>query len=159
VFADPLTQRLVDFVTGIGIEVRPGALADDAFLPGLAVCEGALVIDESRLAHPGDILHEAAHIAVTDPAERHDPALAPSQAEEFACLAWSYAAAVHLAIDPAVVFHAEGYGGAGARLAQNFGFGHFIGLPLLQQCGMTIAPRDAAERGLAPYPHMLRWLR
>src|ERR1700760_125571 len=131
-FADPLTQRLVDFVTGIGIEVRLDTLGDDTFLPGLAIRDGTLVIDPERLAYPGDILHEAGHIAVADPAVRYAPTLTPSDAEELTTLAWSYAAAVHLELDPAVVFHPDGYKGGSQALIRTFTEGPFIGAPLLQ---------------------------
>jgi hypothetical protein len=32
-------------------------------------------------------------------------------------------------------------------------------VPLLQLYGLTVEPRFAAERGVEPYPHMLRWMR
>lgn len=158
-FADPLTQRLTDFIRGIGIDVRPGTLPDKTFLPGLDIQYGAIVVDEERLAHPGDILHEAGHIAVADPQERRAPALSPTPGDEMATLAWSYAALRHLDIDPAIVFHPHGYKGDGASLIENFTAGDTVGVPLLQLYGLTVEPRFAAERGVKPYPHMLRWLR
>jgi hypothetical protein len=69
-FANPLTERLADFVRGIGIDVRPAQLPGPTFLPGIDVRDGILLIEEQRLAYPGDVLHEAGHLAVTDPAER-----------------------------------------------------------------------------------------
>ena len=33
------------------------------------------------------------------------------------------------------------------------------GMPLLQWYGMTLTAKQAAERGVAPFPHMLRWMR
>ena len=44
-------------------------------------------------------------------------------------------------------------------LIDNFTSGRYIGLPLLQWFGMTLEPRQAAEHGVAPFPHMLRWMR
>ena len=158
-FADPLIERLAAFVRGIGIEVRSATLAGPTFLPGLQIDSGALLIDEARLSYPGDILHEAGHIAVADPAERHKSQLSPSDGEEIATLAWSYAAARHLGLDAGVVFHADGYKGGGPSIAENFSAGHYIGVPLLQWYGMAVEPRHAAERGVEPYPHMLRWMR
>lgn len=159
VFADPMTQRLADFVVGLGIDVRKGQLPDDTFLPGLDIRFGGLVIDEDRLAHPGDILHEAGHIAVAEPQARKAERLEPDDGDELAALAWSWAALTHLGLDPAVVFHAHGYRGGSKGLIENFQDGAVIGAPLLQYYGLTLQPRQAADRGVAPFPHMLRWLR
>jgi hypothetical protein len=159
VFADPMTQRLADFVVGLGIDVRQGELPDDTFLPGLDIRFGELVIDETRLAHPGDILHEAGHLAVTEPQARKAERLAPTDGEEMATLAWSWAALTHLGLEPAVVFHDAGYKGGAESLIEAFRTGANVGTPLLQYYGLTLQPRLAAERGVEPFPHMLRWLR
>ena len=79
-FADPLTERLAAFIRGIGIDVRAATLKEKTFLPGLEISHGALLVDEARLSHPGDLLHEAGHLAVTDPAERNATTLSPSPA-------------------------------------------------------------------------------
>jgi hypothetical protein len=158
-FSNPLTEKLAEFVRGIGIDVRAGALPDKTFLPGLDIRYGAIVVDEDRLAYPGDILHEAGHIAVADPAERAQPSLSPTPGDEMATLAWSYAALCHLDIDPAIVFHPDGYKGGSDSLIENFSAGRYIGVPLLQYYGLTVEPKFAAERGVEPFPHMLRWLR
>lgn len=158
-FADPLTQRLARFVRGIGIEVRAAELPDKTFLPGIEIRDGTILIDESRLAYPGDILHEAGHLAVTEPGARNASSLAPDGGEEIATLAWSYAASRHLDIDPAVVFHPHGYKGGSAALITAFTSAANPGVPLLQYWGMTVEPKFAAERGVEPFPHMLRWLR
>lgn len=158
-FADPLTRRLTDFVIGLGIDVRAGELPGDTFLPGVDIRFGGLVIDEKRLAHPGDILHEAGHIAVTEPNARKAERLEPTDGEEMATLAWSWAALTHLGLEPAVVFHPEGYKGEAEWLVETFTAGGAIGVPLLQFYGLTLEPRQAAERGVAPFPNMLRWLR
>jgi hypothetical protein len=158
-FANPLTERLAQFVRGIGIDVRSGSLPDKTFLPGLDIQHGAIVVDEQRLAHPGDILHEAGHIAVSDPAARKAPSLAPTDGEEIATLAWSYAALKAFDLDPEIGFHADGYkGGSQALIAAFTGTGS-PGVPLLQYFGLTVEPKFAAARGVEPFPHMLRWLR
>jgi hypothetical protein len=159
VFANSLTERLATFVRSIGVAARAEALPEKTFLPGLEIRSGAILIDETRLSHPGDILHEAGHLAVTDPAERNAPTLAPSDGDEMTAIAWSYAALCHLELDPAVVFHADGYKGGAQSIIENFTAGHYFGVPLLQLYGMTVEPRRAAESGVTPYPHMLRWLR
>ena len=158
-FANPLTECLAAFVRGIGIDVRAATLPGDTLLPGLDIRDGAIFIDEARLAHPGDILHEAGHLAVSDPTLRTGPTLAPDGGDEMSSIAWSYAALRHLELDPAIVFHAAGYKGGGASLIENFTAGRFIGVPLLQAYGMTVEPRRAAALGVKPYPHMLRWMR
>ena len=158
-FTNPLTERLAAFVRGIGIDVRAATLPDKTFLPGLAIEHGAILVDEGRLVHPGDILHEAGHLAVADPAERNAPTLSPTPGDELTTIAWSYAALRHLELEPAIVFHPDGYKGGSASIVENFTQGRYFGVPLLQLYGMTVEPRFAAERGVEPYPHMLRWLR
>jgi hypothetical protein len=158
-FADPLIERLVTFVRGIGIDVRAATLPEKTILPGLDIRHGAILIDETRMTHPGDILHEAGHLAVTDPDERNAPTLSPTPADEMTSIAWSYAALRHLALDPAVVFHDNGYKGGAAALMENFTAGCYFGVPLLQLYGMAVEPSRVAETGVEPYPHMLRWLR
>ena len=53
-----------------------------AILPGLAIEHGAILVDEQRLSHPGDILHEAGHLAVADPVGRNAPTLSPTPGVE-----------------------------------------------------------------------------
>jgi hypothetical protein len=157
--SDPLAEQLAAFVRGVGIDVRTATLFEPTLLPGLDIRDGAVLVDETRLLYPGDILHEAGHIAVTDPAVRYQPTLSPSDADELSTLAWSYAAACHIGVAPEIVFHPHGYRGGGQNLAENFTAGRYIGVPLLHFYGMTCEPRQAASRGVTPYPHMLRWLR
>jgi hypothetical protein len=158
-FADPLTERLATFVRGIGIAVRAATLPADTFLPGLDIRDGALLVDEARLAQPGDILHEAGHLAVADPIERKAPRLSPSAGDELTAIAWSYAALRYLDIDPAIVFHPDGYKGGAESIIENFTAGRYFGVPLLQLYGMSCEPHRAAEKGVVPFPAMLRWLR
>ena len=73
-FANPLTARIAAFLQGVGIETVACSLPDPCFLPGVEVDHGTLRIDEARLLYPGDLLHEAGHLAVmtaADWAERH----------------------------------------------------------------------------------------
>jgi hypothetical protein len=158
-FAEPLTERLAAFVRGVGIDVRRADLPEPTVLPGLDVRDGALLIDETRLKYPGDILHEAGHLAVMGPAGRAASAVTTEGGDEMASIAWSYAALRHLDLDPAIVFHAGGYKGGSASIIENFTAGRYFGVPLLHAYGMSIEPRRAGELGVEPYPHMLRWLR
>lgn len=160
-WTDPITATLVDFLLRIGLDVRPGELSQPTFLPGIAIEHGALVVDEARLRYPGDLLHEAGHLAVAPPERRaamHMDA-GSDAAEEMMALAWSYAAIVHLQLDPAIVFHADGYRGSGESLIENFSEGRVIALPMLQWIGLTLDEQRARDEGMPPYPHMLRWLR
>jgi hypothetical protein len=76
-----------------------------------------------------------------------------------AAIAWSYAAALHLGIDPAVVFHDAGYRGGASAILENFTAGRYVGVPLLQWWGMAEGDGDARRRGSQPFPRMQRWLR
>ncbi|HEV2815009.1 MAG TPA: hypothetical protein VGW10_17260 [Solirubrobacteraceae bacterium] len=150
------TDRIVAFLREIGVSVEAAELGDESFLPGIAVERGGLLFDEQRLRWPGDLLHEGAHIAVAPPEARPRmtgdvavPGLDMAQLE-VAAVPWSYAAALAIGIDPALVFHAGGYRGKSEGLLRTFGFGVYPGLNLLVDAGMTTA--DA-------YPRMLRWLR
>jgi hypothetical protein len=149
------------FLRDLGLEVEHATLDDTAFLPGLALCDGRILIDESRLLYPGDILHEAGHLAVTSAAERRACGgnLAVGGGEEMAAIAWSYAAALHLGIDPAVVFHLKGYHEGSAAILENFRAGRFLAVPYLQWMGLTLDATRAAQQGCEPYPHLIRWLR
>lgn len=159
-FADPRTAAMVDFVRRIGIGVERGEVDDSAFLPGLALHGGCIVVDESRLRYPGDILHEAGHLAVIPASRRTDTTgrLGADGGEEMGAIAWSYAAALHLGLDPAILFHDDGYRGGAGALVENFREGRYVGVPYLQWLGLTLEPARAAQQDCPPYPHMLRWL-
>ncbi len=156
-FANPLTEQLATFLRSIGLEVEQRALGDDCFLPGLALQNGRIIIDEAKMLCPGDILHEAGHLATTPAAERHlcGGNLAVGGGEEMAAIAWSYAAALYIGIDPAVVFHPHGYKRGSDSLLENFRAGRYLAVPLLQWMGLTFETKNSAT----PYPHMIRWLR
>jgi hypothetical protein len=158
-FSDPLVIKLATFVRSTGIEVQACSIDWKSRFPGLDIRAGAVLVDESKLIHPGNILHEAGHIAVHDPARRLHPTFSPTKGEELGALAWSYAAAVHLGLGAEVVFYPGSFAGWAAALVENFRDGRYLGVPMLQRHGMTVEPRLAAERGVEPYPHMRRWIR
>lgn len=160
-FTDPTTATIVDFLQSIGLNVQAGTLSEPNFLPGIRLEAGGLIIDPAQLLFPGDLLHEAGHLAVATPERRATISgdAGPDAAEEMMAIGWSYAVTLHLKLDPAVVFHADGYRGGGSSLIDNFNQGHYIGVPMLQWVGMTLDPIRAKEAGVPPYPHMLRWLR
>jgi hypothetical protein len=160
-FRDPLVIRLASFLAEIGIEARPGTVAEGAILPGIDVEKGVLVIDEARLLYPGDILHEAGHLAVAPPDRRSglDHNVGDDPAEEMMALAWSYAAALAIGIDPALVFHDHGYKGLGGDILENFQAGRFVGVPVLQWLGMAHDETQAKRLGRPAFPAMERWVR
>lgn len=126
----------------------------------MAIDHGTLVVDPERLDHPGDLLHEAGHLALF-PAESRATMSGDLDSDggyEMAAIAWSFSALRHLALPSEVVFHEEGYRGGAASLVSNFEAGRYIGVPLLQWLGLTVDGGRAAELGIDPYPHMIRWL-
>jgi hypothetical protein len=154
------TDRIVAFLRGIGLTVRAGEVVGATILPGILVEHGELKFDPGKLRFPCDLLHEAGHLAVVPPERRaamhHDVGSDP--AEEMMAIAWSYAAARHLGIDPALLFHGEYAGGGPAILTAFTECGGF-GVSMLQWVGMTYDARRARAEGETPYPHMRRWLR
>ena len=48
---------MLAFLRDIGLEVRLAPIAEATFLPGLTIQDGAIVVDEAQLLHPGDLLH------------------------------------------------------------------------------------------------------
>lgn len=160
-FRDSTANRIGSFLRDIGLSLRRAELQQSTFLPGIQMETGGLVIDEDRLLYPGDLLHEAGHLAMLTTEERgwQGPDAGPDLGHEIGAMCWSYAAALHIAIDPAVVFHAHGYRGASQSFLENFAAGRYPGLPLLQWMGLAADEKRARELGVKPFPHMLRWLR
>jgi len=152
---------IADFLAQIGLRVEWGEVPDGSFLPGVRVIGGGLRVDASRLVHPGDLLHEAGHLAglTSQERERPTPPIDADGGLEMMAIAWSHAAALHIGVPLEVLFHADGYKGGSENLIENFSAGRFIGVPMLQYFGLAFEPRLAAERGVPAYPHMHRWLR
>ena len=81
-----------------------------------------------------------------------------SIAEEMMAIAWSFAACVHIGLDPYFVFHEDGYQGGGNNIADNFLNKQYFGLPMLQWIGLTADEKNGAIQNVEPYPKMLKWL-
>ena len=157
---DPILQSIVRFLTGIGLQVVYEDLPDDTWFPGVLVRRGELVVDHVRLNYPGDILHEAGHVAMI-PAELRTTASGDVNfggSVELSATAWSYAALVDLGLPASVVFHPESYRGEGDHYREVFESGRYFGIPLMQRAGMTCDTARALRLGVAPYPAMQRWL-
>ncbi len=157
-------EQAMSFIDEIGIETIYAAIDDDeCFLPGLLIAKGKIIIDENKMKFPGDILHEAAHIAVVPSGERKDldgkniGTRKDAGAEEMMAIAWTYAASVHLEIDPQFVFHEHGYKGGGNTIVKNFEQGNYIGVPVLQWLGMTTT--STGNDSELTFPAMKKWMR
>jgi len=163
----PLDEYLgicISFLNGIGIDTRFEKLHEPCFLPGLSIRNGTIIIDKEALSYPGDVLHEAGHIAVVPAAERLTLTASAiekreqREAEEMMAIAWSYAACIHLGLDPHVVFHDDGYKGGGSYIADNFNNKNYFGLPMLQWKGMALDETNAERQNLPAYPNMIKWI-
>jgi hypothetical protein len=160
-FDNPVSATIADFLLKIGLNVESGPTGTDTFLPGISIRAGVMIVDESKLKYPGDLLHEAGHLAVAPGKIREslsDEVDLPGfnmDAIEVGAMAWSYAAALHLGLDPAVVFHKDGYRGKAERLLENFSMGIYFGVNVLEEALMATTGDSKAT----PYPHMLKWLR
>ncbi len=153
--------KIVDFLRGIGLRVVEREITEPTIMPGITVDHGALVIDSAKLLHPGDLLHEAGHLAVVPQTGRGELGadVGSDGGLEMGAIAWSYAACVHLGLPVEVVFHDEGYKGGASALRENFVHGKFIGAPILAWRGLTrVRGRGAGGEGTVYYPAMEKWL-
>ena len=162
--AEPFAT-IARFLETLGIELRMTELSDDTFLPGITLAAGCILYDPGKLKYPGDLLHEAGHLAVTTPEQRLAAGTEkielpwPTDGEEIAAVLWSYAACCNLGLSPEIVFHPDGYKGQSDWLIENFTSGNYIGLPFLEWAGMAVGPKQAEVRNVQPFPHMLNWIR
>lgn len=159
-----LTEQIAAFLKTIGIPVVVGEVPRDTFLPGILVHQGGLVVDPRTLLYPGDLLHEAGHLAFAPASLRRSlsgevviPGVS-AEVVEVQAICWSYAACLYLTIDPAFVFHPDGYHGRSESILLNFRLGNYLGLPGLEAAGMAFSPVKALERGVEPFPVMQKWL-
>jgi hypothetical protein len=159
-----LVGKLTNFLRQAGIEVKFDTLDPDTPLPGLTITDGALTVDPELLLYPGDLLHEAGHLApfplsvrkaMNGRLDNSDQNLAG----EVMAFAWSYAACLHLDIDPRIVFHGGGYQGGGDHIAETFLQGRTVpGVPLMEWYGLTYTNERAQQLGEKPFPHLIKWV-
>lgn len=159
-FDDRTTQKIVEFILSIGIDVEIEKIDEDTFLPGILIKSGAIYIDKEKLKYPGDLLHEAGHLATLTPKKRasvyNDVSKNPG--DEIVTLAWSYAAAYYLEIEPNVVFHDGGYKGEAKWLAEHYSSGGDMGVPLLDWMELSTVNHRAKDGDMV-FPYMKKWLR
>jgi hypothetical protein len=178
---------IAGFLNDIGIPCAEGYVPDESFLPGVAVAGGTLVYDAAALGSPGDLLHEAGHIALVparfrglvdddvdavitgliDGTATLPAGAAPATDGEIALLrqsepvagAWSYAAAMAIGAPAACVFWGETYRGKAEALIGQLEQGFHIGIQWLARFGYCTAPPPFGDpMEPAPFPHMRRWL-
>jgi hypothetical protein len=159
--SDDIFSTIAAFLSEIGLPVEIGEICQPTFLPGIHAGHGILRVDPPKLVSPGDLLHEAGHLALLPEDRRKQVTgdVGDDGGAERGAIAWSYAAAVHLQLDPGVVFHEHGYRGGSGSMLENFAAGCYIGLPMLQWAGLSLDARTAIPLGIKPYPHMLQWPR
>ncbi|WP_343698077.1 hypothetical protein [Flavobacterium sp.] len=157
-------KLVLRFLDEIGITVIEKDLGD-TFLPGLDLGSNCIYIDYDKLLYPGDILHEAGHLAVTTSAERKLVGTNeistdwPTQGEEIAAILWSFAAANHLELPLEFVFHPNGYKNDSEWLISNFSNKNYLGLPLLEWMGLCLGNERAEKENKKAFPAMQKWLR
>jgi hypothetical protein len=153
-------EIIKSFVESIGISVREGTISAQTFLPGVEIVNGGLVYVYDQLLYPGDLLHEAGHIALTPAAIRHQAhgnvqeTQQTDGGEEIGVILWTYAAARAMNLPLTVLFHEHGYKGNSTWLIEQFESGQYVGLPLLQW--MKLCSPNGQEPA---FPTMLKWLR
>lgn len=152
-----MVETILAFLDRIGIPYRETALDAPTFLPGVTIDGGAVVFDRRQLAYPGDLLHEAGHIALTPPLERADLDQAVLDAQpahksaEIGVLLWTFLACREIDLPPEIVFHAGGYKEGSTWLIEQFESGNAIGLPLLNWMRVT----ESTDSGV----RVINWLR
>lgn len=158
-------KKVIQFLDEVGIAVIEKELPDTTFLPGLEIENDRILVDYGKLKYPGDILHEAGHIAVTSLSERKfigtDKMSAdwPTQGDEIVSILWSFAALSYLNLDSDFVFHPDGYKGSSNWFIENFTSGNYMGLPLLQWFKMAYTNDEISENEKLAFPVMKNWLR
>ncbi|OIV40690.1 hypothetical protein [Flavobacterium johnsoniae] len=157
-------KKVLGFLEEIGINVIEKEV-ETSFLPGLELGPNCIYIDYNTLLYPGDILHEAGHLAVTTAANRNligtteIAADWPTEGEEIAAILWSYAASNYLQLPLEFVFHPDGYKNDSEWLISNLSNGTYIGLPFLEWIGLCVGKERAEKEQKAAFPAMQKWLR
>lgn len=140
-------------------------MTDKCFFPGIVIRNGEIILDRARNTWPGDLLHEAGHLAVFPQAVRSTvngdlpDCVQMAHAGEPEATAWAYAAICELGLPTEVLFHEGGYRGCSERLRFTFAAGVYLGVAGLCAAGMAATPMAVRSGDARAYPAMLRWLR
>ncbi|MCW3085198.1 MAG: hypothetical protein JWP12_2564 [Bacteroidetes bacterium] len=158
-------KLILSFLDEIGIAVVERELTGITFVPGLALGPNCIYMDKTRMLYPGDLLHEAGHLAVTEAKWRSkigSPEMYPEWPEggdEMGAILWSYAALTHIGIAPEIVFHPNGYKNEAEWLIETLNSKLYIGMPFLEWIGLALDEPKAKQLGQPAFPKMLKWLR
>lgn len=129
---------IIDFLNNIGISNQQQTLSAEGRLQGLRLESGVISIDCGQVKWPGDLLYLAGLYSVSSPSARDKLCCSekPGPELELPAMAWAYAAAVHLGIDPLIVFHEGGYQNGGKDIVRQFLGARPFGVPMLIWLGM-----------------------
>ena len=158
-------KLILSFLKEIEITVIERELSEPTFLPGLSLGPNCIYVDYSRLLYPGDLLHEAGHLAVATGEQRDNIGNIsadknwPTEGEELGAILWSYAALKHIDIPEQIVFHENGYKGDSEWLIDNFKNGVYIGLPFLEWAGIAMGKERAKKENKPCFPLVIKWIR
>lgn len=167
-------NRVATWLNSIGLVTKPGKRSDQSFMRGIWFDCGCIVYDPDE-AHPGDLLHEAGHLAIVPARFRHfvkgeiEESLASHyddylkstvdcedatlqaiiQSGDAEAIAWSYAASLACCVDPWLCF-VNGFDGEAESVFQAIKLGCHPGINGLRASGMLTSVRD--------FPHLVRWL-
>lgn len=178
-----------EFVRSIGIPVEvteESAALAGGFLPEIQVANGGLVVDVTRV-FPGDILHEAGHLAVIPAVFRakasghlevvhatmshylqtHIDDLMSSpedpvcrgimQSDDPEATAWQYAAAQAIGLPDEWLFPKDAFDGDAASILAALRARQYLGINGLQAAGWTVC-RRSPRRDVPEYPELAFWL-
>jgi hypothetical protein len=143
----------VRFVDSIGIRVVFDRITIPTWYPGALIDGGTLHIDSIHHPAVGDLLHEAAHIAVA-PVQRRSTdfgRLRVDSDEEAATIAWCWAATVKLRLSPQSCFNARSsaYVDRSSEIVRQASEGQCPGVAQLQTWSMASTL----------FPDMILWMR
>jgi hypothetical protein len=161
----------VDFINSIGISIimadTSSATLNKSFLENVRISQGGLIVDMARV-FPGDILHEAAHLAIIP---QHFRALAVDdldevnramsayleanseglmsypedqlcrailQSGETEATAWQYAAAQAMGLPDEWLFPSHAYDGTAKDILDSLRYRQYLGINGLQAAGWTV---------------------
>ncbi|MDT0642196.1 hypothetical protein RM553_05055 [Zunongwangia sp. F363] len=154
------TIIIISFLEEIGLQTVKTSISNKTFLPGIHVEKGVLYYDPEKLEHPGDLLHEAGHMACLAPCVRNKiyGKIDHKTAADFeiGAILWSFLACSHLKLPPEVVFHEKGYKGDANWLIENFQNGNYIGSPVLKWLGLIEYDENKKNK---TSPTVISWLR